>query len=310
MVLSDVLRTSDKTMMTLSKALVLSLAQVAEPIITPYRLGLVLHQLYLHKEYNGERLGQVQKEFADHAVFQQRRQELEENGVLIPCKGIHGPVYTLPGRKDAEAEEMACAIDPFCYLSHFSAMAYHGLTDRLPVRLFVASPKPDDWKAFAEERMRRDLGETMQDYLLHGLPPLTRHAFDQIGRQEVHRFNASHLGAFKHVPGKVTRVATLSRTFLDMLRNPELCGGMRHVVEVYALHGEEYLPLIVGEIDRHGGPIDKVRAGYLLEEKQGLHDPAFKRWEACAQRGGSRKLDPAGEYLPKWSDKWCLSLNL
>ncbi len=296
--------------MTLSKALVLSLAKVEEPVITLYQLGLALHRLYLDKEYGGEPLLQLKKDFADHAAFFQQQKKLEDDGILIPCKGVQGPVYTLPGRKDAEAEEMVCAIDPFCYLSHFSAMEYHGLTDRLPVRLFVASPKREDWKAFAGERMRRDLGETMDDYLLHGLPPLTRHAFDRIGRQEVHRFNASHLGAFKHVSGKVTRVATLGRTFLDMLRNPELCGGMRHVVEVYARHGAEYLPLIVGEIEQHGAPIDKVRAGYLLEEQQGLSDPAFQRWQACAQRGGSRKLDPAGEYLPRWSEKWCLSLNL
>lgn len=54
---------------------------------------------------------------------------------------------------------MACVVDPFAYLSHLSAMEYHGLTQRMPSMLFLSSPAPIEWKTFAEARMWQDLGE-------------------------------------------------------------------------------------------------------------------------------------------------------
>jgi len=75
-------------------------------------------------------------------------------------------------------------------------------------------------------------------------------------------------------------------------------------------HCESYLPLIVDEINQHGKPIDKVRAGYIMEELCGIGDEKFSSWGAFAQRGGSRKLDASSEYVSKWSEKWKISLNL
>lgn len=40
------------------------------------------------------------------------------------------------------AEEVVCSVDPFCYVSHLSAMEYHGLTNRMPTLLFISSPRP------------------------------------------------------------------------------------------------------------------------------------------------------------------------
>jgi len=189
-------------------------------------------------------------------------------------------------------------------------MAHHGLTERIPSALFVSSPDAKAWKQFAVERMEKDLKQDYAIYQSNGLPILLRLKMDKIGRRDVHRFASSHLGAYVIVKGKTLRVSSLGRTFLDMLRNPELCGGMRHVMEVFEEQGTQYLPLIVKEIDLHGAKIDKVRAGYILEERMKLKDVTVESWAAFAQRGGSRKLDASAEYMPTWSDKWCLSLNL
>ena len=80
-------------------------------------------------------------------------------------------------------------------------------------------------------------------------------------------------------------------------------------MEVYDEHVEKYLKLIVDEIDTHGSEIDKVRAGYILEEKLNLSHPIFDSWVKYAQKGGSRKLDAIKEYIPEFSERWCLSLN-
>ena len=95
-----------------------------------------------------------------------------------------------------------------------------------------------------------------------------------------------------------------------MIREPTLCGGLQHVVDVYCAEAKVYLNLIIDEISRHGLPIDKMRAGYLLTEVFHLDAPAFQDWEQLAQRGGSRKLDPDGEYATAYSERWKLSINL
>jgi len=105
-------------------------------------------------------------------------------------------------------------------------------------------------------------------------------------------------------------VATRGRTFLDMLRDPQLCGGLSHVLQVYKEHAPQSLRLILDEVDQHGKPIDKVRAGWILESVCHIHDPRIDAWTVFAQRGGSRKLDASAEYSPEFSERWALSINV
>ena len=299
------------TAMDLSKALSLSLGELTEPVVTRYRLGLIFWHLYEERSFHGEPLeGLEKKTKADASLLQTRLAELESTGILTPHPNFENHAYRLLGRKEEDPAEVACAIDPFCYLSHLSAMAHHGLTDRLPAKLFLSSPALRDWKGEAQARMERDLESGLKRYLEAGLPALIHVKLKKIGPAEIRVLHSKHRGAFKNVKGKTLRVSTLGRTFLDMLRNPDHCGGIRHVVEVYRQHAPVYLRLIVDELEQHGGPIDKVRAGYLLDEQCGVKDPTVESWTRFAQRGGSRKLDAAAEYQPVWSDKWCLSLNL
>jgi len=95
-----------------------------------------------------------------------------------------------------------------------------------------------------------------------------------------------------------------------MLREPKLCGDIQHVLDIYQKDARRYLKLIVGEIDRHGQPIDKVRAGFVITEVCRLTSPAVDGWEKFAQRGGSRKLDAENEYAPIYSERWQLSINV
>jgi predicted transcriptional regulator of viral defense system len=296
--------------MVFFQAVFLSLGEITEPVITRYRLGLLLHALYANRQFQGEPLDGLTRKLPTRADFEFHLHELEHMGILKDHPNFPGKAFRLLGRKEENGEDVACTIDPFCYLSHLSAMTHHGLTNRLPVKLFVSSPAPSQWKAEAESRMRKDLGADYEAYHESGMPRLSRIKFTKIGRMDVHCFEASHRGAYINIRGRTLRVSSIGRTFLDMLRNPELCGGMRHVVEVFEAHAAIYLQLITEEVDRNGKPIDKVRAGYLLDEKLGLGNDMIGAWAAFAQRGGSRKLDASGPYVPVWSPKWCLSLNL
>jgi len=104
-------------------------------------------------------------------------------------------------------------------------------------------------------------------------------------------------------------LATTGQTFLDMLQEPRLCGGMAHVLDVWEEYAQTYLDDIVAAVDQTPSGIVKCRAGYILEEHLGLRRPEIGRWKECAQRGGSRRLDPGRAYAPPFSETWEISLN-
>lgn len=290
------------------KAIILSLGDLDKPIISKYQFGLAVHNIYRHKTYKGENIN-LQKDFADRSDITKYLNLLLDEGVLSPFKGLT-QIYTLLGRSHLDVADIACTVDPFCYLSHLSAMSYHGLTDRIPGKLFISSPAQADWKYFAEQQMRKDLGDDYDQYRENGLPMLNRTKMQKINRTEVHCLSSKHLGAFKKIKDRPMRVSTIGRTFLEMLKNPELCGGINHVIDVYEEYAKKYLRLITDDIDKNGAPIDKVRAGYILNERLGISNETIESWTAFAQRGGSRKLDASAEYIPEWSDKWAISINI
>ena len=297
--------------MELSKAIILTLGEMDKPVVTIYQLGLIVHDLYKTKSYKGTSIGRLRKSRAEFHDFNKNVTKLLSDGILSRYPGLpERTVFSILGRSHEAAEDVVCTVDPFCYVSHLSAMSFFGLTNRIPNKLIVSSPSPAQWKKFAQEKMEKDLGIDLEDYLASGMPPLRRTKIDKLGRKQVQRVSSIHRGAYRKVREREMRVSTIGRTFLDMLRRADLCGGMNHVIEVYDEHAENNLELIVDEIDRHGKPIDKVRAGYILDEKLKLKHKKINGWMSMVQRGGSRRLDAMNEYLPEWSDKWCISLNV
>ena len=295
---------------SLPQATSLALARLKFPVVTAYQLGRLIFGLYRVRGIDGRRL-EVPGPLPERRHFLEVRTFLMEHAVIQPVRGFPvGAVYTLLGGVDVSAHELLCTVDPFAYLSHLSAMALHGLTDRIPQMIFAASPAPRQWRSFADELMRKDLGEDLQSYVDARFPLLRRTKYEKILGQPVHLAQSSHLGAFRRLEPHGVRVSTLGRTSLDMLRDADLCGGIQHVIETYEAHAAAYLQLIIAEVEQHGNDIDKVRAGYVLEERCGLSDPVFAHWRQHAKRGGSRKLVPNQPYSSTYSEKWCLSLNV
>jgi len=296
--------------MEISTALTLSLGKLYQPVVTTYQISVILFQLYQAKAYEGQALPRIEKDAPTPLDLKRVTNQLLTNGVIQPHKNFPSAVFSLLGQQPT-APEVACVLDPFAYLSHLSAMEYHGLTERLPAVLFLSSPSPKDWQQFALARMTKELGEQkLESYRSAGLPALSKPRFDKIERHVVKVYSSSHLGAFIAIRDRALRVATLGRTFLDMLREPDLCGGIYHILEVFEAHAATYLRLITDEIEQHGTKIDKVRAGYILDERLGLTSSALERWQADMQRGGSRKLYAKGEYSPRFSERWGLSINI
>lgn len=276
-----------------------ALAATAMPAVSGYEVGKAFF------------LKATDKSQRSKAVFQGVVKQLLTVRLLsrVPLDG-RGEGFLLFGHANATPQEVACSLDPFSYVSHLSAMAYHGLTDRFPKVIYMSMPPLSDWREQARERMQKDLGESYDDYVALGLPRLTRMNLSKVGQTIVQFHERSQKGGFRHVPNSPLRVTSIGRVFLDMLREPQLCGGIQHVIDIYKSESKRHLRAIVDEIERHGKPIDKVRAGYLLTEVCGMTLPSIERWVTYAQRGGSRKLDPDSEYFPTFSERWKLSINV
>ncbi|PLX50442.1 MAG: hypothetical protein C0613_04185 [Desulfobulbaceae bacterium] len=296
--------------MPLQQAIALSLAALHQPVITRYQLGLFVFQLYLTKQFSGKPV-RISAQTPDRRALSRAITQLLDSGVLHPNKNFpQGRVFTILGKEKSSADEIACSVDPFSYVSHLSAMEYHGLTDRLSKMLFLSSPNTKTWHDFANQRIAKDLGDNEQLYRALNFPLLQRLNINKIGKRAVNRHSSIHLGAYKNIKDTALRIATIGRTFFDMIHKPEFCGGIYHVIDTYQEFAKKYLNLLLPEIDKHGTKMDKARAGYILESRCDLNHSTIDSWAQDAQRGGSRKLDPAQEYSSNYSERWGLSINI
>lgn len=88
---------------------------------------------------------------------------------------------------------------------------------------------------------------------------------------------------------------------------PGLCGGITDVLHVYEEHAAVNKHLDFDELDLNGSKIDKVRAGFILEEVCSVCDPRMASWLELAALSGSRKLNAASDYGPQFFKPWMLS---
>ena len=189
-------------------------------------------------------------------------------------------------------------------------MEYHGLTNRFPKLLYLSAPPAKEWSAFASQKMEKEGRGVFSEDPKDQLPRLVHIPFDKIHKTQITRYASIHRGAFKNIEGRKLRVSTIGRTFLDMLRRPDYCGGMRHVMEIYGSAAAQYRPLIIDELEQHGNAIEKARAGYLLEVHAHIQDERINEWATHCQRGGSRKLNPQAPFRETYNERWCLSVNV
>ena len=297
-------------MLTLAEALTRYLLQdLKQPAVLQYQLALIVYRTYKTKSFKGVPV-RVSKDHPLPQDINRVRHALMSKGVLAEARNMGRNVFLIDRDRRATPGEVICSLDPFAHLSHLSAMAHYGLTERIPKVTFITSPAPERWRDMALQKMQKDLGDDFGEYRSLQLPLLQRVALPSTGQLMTSRYATRDPGHFKIIADGPLRVSTLGRTYLDMLRKPGLCGGMRHVIEIFQEHASLHMTLIVKEIEAHGTAIEKVRAGYLLETYCNVDRNITEPWLAFAQRGGSRRLDPEAEYLSDHSERWCLSINV
>lgn len=275
------------------------------PLATDYQLFFTLREVYKNPE--GLYLRQKTPSVAD---YRRTRNLLVKANKLARDSDYPG-TYRILSKQDLSADEITCLVDPFCYISHLSAMQRYGLTDRRPEALHLTIPANKIIKNLIQEKMERDY----------------KGGLNSTPENEVHRLNIVHhphivrkrhldiistvnYGDHTQVRGSYTRISSIGQTFLDMLEEPQRCGGMAHVLDTWKEHAANYISDIIAVVDKAPKSIHKVRAGYILDEVMNIDKPEIMKWLDFAQRGGSRILDPAKPFINNYSEKWMLSINV
>lgn len=277
------------------------------PIVTGYEFFALGHKLLDAKEWAGEPLKRLPVTW-DQTRARNAIRRLEARQSIAPDADFHSGVWrVIQSTRSGSADEVACIVDPFCYVSHLSAMQRYGLTDRSPEALHLTTPARHIWNMLRDNRMIRDLGGPPDSE--H--PPLLRLGFKGVLRRRPVTFHeSSHPAQPVEIRGEQTRITSVGRTFGDMLSEPALCGGIHHVIDIWERHAEQWASQIIEEVDKFESKMVKVRAGYLLSEVLDIEDARIDGWEQFAQRGGSRKLNPDAPYAPTYSERWMISLNV
>lgn len=206
------------------------------------------------------------------------------------------------------AEQIACIVDPFCYISHLSAMQVYGLTDRNPKDLTITIPGRNAWRELSiamDDKARGDREGAWVKPVHITLPKrLRKRGIRTISKEHLSRAPITQADGY-------SRIAPIGQCFVDMLTEPDMCGGMAHCIEAFREHGPVFLDEILAAVEADARPIVKVRAGYILDEMLGVTRPEFDAWVAFAQRGSSRKLDAKASFDGgSFSEKWMISLNV
>ncbi len=283
-----------------------NLKALDRPVVTAIDVYRVVDELHAPEHRSGLYLRRDIPTEEDYIKYARR---LSAFTGLVP--GARKGTWRVTSRPALTPEEMVCLSDPYSHVSYLSAMRIWQLTNRIPSKITFSRMHP----SLVKQRMLEDFpaswpqpilpvsGKNISRFLDVDLTSLV-----QISETKIPSVS-TNLG------GSYTRVTTQAATFVDMLAKPVLCGGMGHVLEVFDTHylnrGSKMHKEVISILDGENiAPIVKVRAGYILSERLGIENQVIESWAKFAARGGSRKLDPEHQYMPTFSEKWMISLNV
>lgn len=291
---------------------------VSDWLINSYNKGAInrgrlyekIFSLYSLKEYDGKKINIRKKGPATNKEYQACINKIIDTGLIEGEKNkeLYRSAYFLinPLAKKMSPNELVCAAYPYGYISYLSAMHWYGITDRLPKVISFTTCKRNEWSstAYAQIIDRTDL----PSYARHFLPIFPKSG-SFAGRKLI-IFSVTNFIQPKEAENGI-RIQDIGNLFLDMLREPNRCGGIDHVIDVFMEYAASFKKKIIDRTNTLGSDIDKARIGFLLNTVLGVDSPIIEKWkeEATNKRGGSRKLFSNNEFHSIFSEDWNLSIN-
>ncbi len=171
-------------------------------------------------------------------------------------------------------------VDPY-YISHWSALNYHGLTEQTPPAVYMTTTKPRNRKK-------------VLDIEFVFVTVIERKMF---GTTEV------------KIENSPVKMSTPEKTIVDCLDHPEHCGGIEEVAKaIYFEHKNLDFKKIVDMVKKTGNRTIIKRLGYLLD-RLGLHEYDNLLTGIKISKGYSC-LDPKLPKRGKINEKWKLGVNI
>lgn len=281
-----------------------ALLQRKVPVITAADFHRVAQDLHGARTWRGEPLKRLPRDWDQRRALEMISRLIKRGSLGVDRDFGQGVYRVLDAEVAGMAEEIACLVDPFCYVAYSSALHLHGLWPTRPSPLRLTTPEARQWRALQAQQVAATApGEegVAPTYPRPSMPAKLR-------RRAVVLHETSQPAPTLAVG--LARVSVIGETFADTLAEPARCGGMVAVLKIWENHARRHVPEIVAALERAASKIVKVRAGYILTERLGVETPEIQAWQSFAQRGGSRRLDPERAYAATFSERWMLSLNV
>lgn len=278
------------------------------PLLTDYEVYLQARAVVRAGAWEGQPIKRIPKAW-DAGRTRQLIGRLNSRRFLVPDPDFTSGMWrVLQSDRPSPAVEAACIADPFCYVSDRSALDLHGLTLEPSETLQLTRPARPLWNADRDDRIAAEVDrqEFQEAASLFFRPNVT----ETLRRRPVSSRETRYPAQTEAVLGQRTRVASVGDAFANTLAEPGLCGGMAEVLLIWERHASTYLEAIIRAVEATDAKIVKVRAGHILTERLDIQDQRIDAWRSCAQRGGSRRLDPDAPYRPVFSEDWMISINL
>lgn len=286
-----------------------------KPGLNRKRLEEEIYKIYVEKEYKGERVLNIRTDNPRGGQFRNYIDKLERSSVIEPLDQPGGPwflheessYYLVSPYKEKPYAEIVCSLYPYGFISYITAMSWHGITDRIPKKIYYTSPSRELWKKKSISDITERIGRHAKfDEFVPFFPKEMRVAGYDLVVMETKKYIEP-----LEAEGGV-RVSEIGQLFIDMTRRPEFCGGESHVIEVYSEYGYTFRKKIIKQLGKTGTSIDKARVCFLLENVCDFSSDQIEIWksEQSGKRGGSRKFSHRNEFSSCYNPSWGISLNV
>jgi predicted transcriptional regulator of viral defense system len=232
---------------------------------------------------------------------------LDAARAIAPIAGISGVfritvpyASVLPSPQEAIIQEA----NPIAVFSHFTAAAYHDLTNEIPNAIHLTH--------FRAGLSRLPLGTTPEDWI--DIPEPRRRLPGVIDGTPILWSQTKAEWDFGHVVGYVQAnpiyITDLERTLLDVLRFPDRSGGAMEVLRMWKRAATRLrLDILIDYVGRFDQTLLRQRVGFILEQLQLTH-PILQDWASNSVRGSSAKLIANLDFSRTFSERWNLSINV
>lgn len=275
-------------------------------------------RIWIDKKYKNQIIKNITSQKNPLRTFERWCKTNERKKIINGDKwSTKGYRYYLIGDRAEDINRIICAIYPFGYLAYLSAIKHYKLASYRTSSVYFVCPSRSDWKSLSLKRLKKILPEW--DDKKKGMPYFyadlnelipTYPVEEQILGSQLILLNQKKSANFE--VWKDVRVEYIVDLYVDMLRNPQFCGGLEEVIKIYNNTIDGYLNAIVAFLNGESGTqIDRARFGFICQKYLHINHPTFEQWreEQKNKRGGSRKLVASLEFDSVFDEDWNISIN-